>query len=373
MRRFQLNYNVLYHSLFRIFLRTVEACCTWQVRSVQLTSKSRVLLFSAAGIGDTLTDSVVFKALSESYPGIELGAVCHRRRKALLDHNPYVSAVFCYSKGILAFFHLYRELRAAGPWDAILHLRGNDPEPRCLSFLLNPGATWSVPQMTRLQAFCGHTVWQPDWDQTHGVEQTLRIAQALGAQVSSPHLIFELSPKECEESESFFRSQGLGDRPRLVLQVGGGRRANWRDWPIESYAKVMEYFCERPIDLIVLGGKDHLDRSCDLKGLLKEKAVRYFDFIGKTTLVQSAWLLKSSRAVVSTDTGMMHLSFAVGARVVALIHCNNPACRVGPYGYGDRHRVIELKRPEEYAKPSDVSMKQITPAQVIEKLKELGL
>ena len=373
MFRFKIDYNTLYHFGFRTFLKFLEACRTWRVSPVELNSQSRVLLFSAAGIGDTLTDSVVFKALSESYPGIQLIAVCHRRRKALLDHNPYVSAVYCYSKGIPAFVRLYRELKEAGPWDAILHLRGNDPEPRCLSFLLNPGVTWSVPQMTKLQAFCGHTVLQPDWDQTHGVEQTLLIAQAVGATTASPQLVFELSPQEEESAEVFFRKEGLGDRPRLVLQIGGGRRAHWRDWSIENYAVVMKYFRQEPIDIIVLGGRDHLDRSQSLRALLKGEAVPYFDFVGKTTLTQSAWLLKSSRVVVSTDTGMMHLSFAVGARVVALIHCNNPASRVGPYGYGDRHRVIELKRPQDYAKPSDVSMNQITPDQVIEKIKELGL
>ncbi|MES2308864.1 MAG: glycosyltransferase family 9 protein [Verrucomicrobiota bacterium] len=373
MKFFGKGYNWLYHRGFRGFLGLLEASTDWKVLPVHLTSQSRVLIFSAAGIGDTLTDSVVFKALQESYPGIELAAVCHVRRQALLRHNPFVAKVFCYAKGIPAFFRLYLELKAAGPWDAILHLRGNDPEPRALSFLLNPGVTFSVPNMTRLQELCGHGVEQPDWDETHGVEQTLRIAYAVGATTKEPHLVFELSPEEEVASENFLRSQGLSGRPRLVLQVGGGRRAHWRDWPIENYAKVLEYFQNAPLDLVVLGGKDHRDRSRVLARLLDGKGIRYFDLVGKTSLVQSAWLLKSSKAVVSTDTGMMHLSFAVGARVVALIHCNNPARRVGPYGYGDRHRVIELIRPAHYAKPSDISMNQITPDHVIEKLKELGL
>jgi heptosyltransferase-1 len=373
MKFFGKGYNWLYHRGFRCFLGLMEASTDWKILPVQLTSKSRVLIFSAAGIGDTLTDSVVFKALHETYPGIELVAVCHGRRQALLRHNPFVSKVFCYAKGVPAFLRLYRELRAAGPWDAILHLRGNDPEPRALSFLLHPGVTFSVPNMTKLQDLCGHRVDQPDWDQTHGVLQTLRIAKALGATTKEPQLVFELSPEEEVASESFLCSQGLGERPRLVLQVGGGRRAHWRDWPIENYARVLEHYKGTPIDLIVLGGRDHRDRASALAKILEGRGVRYFDLVGKTSLVQSAWLLKSSKAVVSTDTGMMHLSFAVGARVVALIHCNNPASRVGPYGYGDRHRVIELIRPAHYAKPSDVSMNQITPDQVIEKLTELGL
>ncbi len=91
--------------------------------------------------------------------------------------NPFVNQVFLFQKGPLAFRRLARELRAAGPWDAILQLRGNDPEPRCLSYLLDPDITVSTPNMTRLSWLCGHNVEQPDWDDTHGVEQTLRLAR----------------------------------------------------------------------------------------------------------------------------------------------------------------------------------------------------
>ena len=123
-----------------------------------------MLCFTCAGIGDTLTDSVVFKALRETFPEAHLAGVVHRRRRLLLEHNPYVNQVFLFHKGPLAFWQLQKELRAAGPWDAILQLRGNDPEPRCLSYLLDPDVTVSVPNMTRLSWLCGHQVEQPDWD-----------------------------------------------------------------------------------------------------------------------------------------------------------------------------------------------------------------
>ena len=121
---------------------------------------------------------------------MHLAAVVHRRRRLLLEHNPCVDQVFLFHKGPLAFRRLARELRAAGPWDAILQLRGNDPEPRCLSFLLDPDVTVSTPNMTRLSWLCGHQVVQPDWDATHGVEQTLRLARYVGADTAEPHLVY---------------------------------------------------------------------------------------------------------------------------------------------------------------------------------------
>src|SRR5271163_2547872 len=96
-------------------------------RPIALGPRSRILCFTCAGIGDTLTDSVVFRALRETFPHAHLAAVVHRRRRLLLEHNPCVNQIFLFQKGPLSFRHLAKELREAAPWDAILQLRGNDP------------------------------------------------------------------------------------------------------------------------------------------------------------------------------------------------------------------------------------------------------
>jgi hypothetical protein len=67
----------------------------------------------------------------------------------------------------------------------------------------------------------------------------------------------------------------------------------------------------------------------------------------------------------------MHLGFAVGTRVVAIIHCNNPVSRVGPYGYGDRHRVVQLPRPANYRTPADAHMGDIPADRIYRRIKEL--
>jgi heptosyltransferase-1 len=339
---------------------------------IRLGPQSRVLIFTCAGIGDTLTDSVVFKALAETFPGIHLAAVVHRRRKILADHNPYCREIFTIQKGVFAFRRLHRQLKKAGPWDAILQLRGNDPEPRCQGFLLSPSKMVSVPNMTRYGWLCGHHVVQSDWDETHGVEQTLRIARYVGADTREPGLVYEVTPDETAGIESRLAALGIRDRPLLVLQIGGGRRAHWRDWPVRRYAELIRLVAaDLPCEIVVLGGHDNADRAAELKKLSGGKPDLYHDLVGKLTLTESASLLKAARAVVSTDTGVMHLAFAVGTRTVALIHCNNPSHRVGPYGYGDRHRVLQLPRPAEYRTPSDADMAGITPEQVLAKLREI--
>ena len=344
-----------------------------QPRPIALGSGSRVLCFTCAGIGDTLTDSVVFKALKETFPGAHLAAVVHRRRQLLLEHNPYVDRIFLFHKGPGTFLALRKELQAAGPWDAILHLRGNDPEPRCLSFLLDPDVTVSVPNMTRLGWLCGHHVEQPDWDETHGVEQTLRIARYVGADTAKPHLVYEVHEEDTARMEEKLRRMVPRARPRLVLQLGGGRRASWRDWPIERYAQLLRLIeaQELKAEVFILGGEDQEQRMRELDRHFRKDERTYHNVVNKLSLAESAALIGRARALISTDTGIMHLGFAVGTRVIALIHCHSPATRVGPHGYGQRHPVVQLARPENYQVPADASMADISAQSVYLKLKEI--
>jgi len=341
-------------------------------RPIEIGKDARILCFTCAGIGDTLTDSVVFKALRETYPEAHLAAVVHRRRRLLLEHNPYVDQIFLFHKGPVAFWKLQKELVAAGPWNAILQLRGNDPEPRCLSFMVDPNVTVSVPNMTRLGYLCGHHVEQPDWDATHGVEQTLRLARYIGATTSEPHLVYAVHDEDRDRLGEKLRRMLLGQKPRLVLQLGGGRRASWRDWPIERYAELIR-LCARELDadLFILGGADQQKRLEELDRHFARASKPYHPLVDKLTLAESAALLAGARVLVSTDTGIMHLGFAVGTRVVAVVHCNNPANRVGPYCYGNRHRVVQLPRPANYQTPADASMADIPAQTVFQRLKEL--
>jgi heptosyltransferase-1 len=358
----------LYETIFRMKAKRRPP----QARPIHIPARGRILGFTCAGIGDTLTDSVVFRALRETFPESHLAGVVHRRRRLLLEHNPFVNQVFIFEKGPLAFRKLAKELREAGPWDAILQLRGNDPEPRCLSYLIDPDITVSTPNMTRLSWLCGHQVEQPDWDQTHGVEQTLRLARYLGADTIRPHLVYSVTDEERARLEETLRRMLVGKHPRLVLQLGGGRRASWRDWPIERYAELVK-LCQPRLtaEIFVLGGEDQIERREALDRHFSGDTKPYFDLVGKLSLADSAALLSSAHALVSTDTGIMHLGFATGTRVVAIVHCNNPASRVGPYAYGDRHRVVQLPRPTNYRTPSDAQMADISAEDVFRKLKEV--
>ncbi|MDX2227944.1 MAG: glycosyltransferase family 9 protein [Verrucomicrobiae bacterium] len=339
---------------------------------------SRILVFSTAGIGDSLTDSVAIRALKETWPAARVTVVTHARRRAVHDHNPHIDEIIAHRKSPVCFLQNARKLRALKP-DLVVVLRANDPDVWPLAYLANRRVVVSYEGMTRFGFLISHPVhfaenWPagtpkpgpvPSWE-IHGVEQTLWIVRQAGAKAEDKGLVYRVS--EAEKKSVADRFGGwLGQKPLVVFQAGGGKRAAWRDWPVAHYAEVIRWVGESGLfEIAITGGTDNLARARDME---KQAGVPVRNLCALMSLSETAALLTFASALVSTDTGVMHLGFAVGTDTVALIHHNNPAFRVGPHGYGDKHAVLELERPAGIAPGVKAPMEGITPAAVIEKLK----
>ena len=328
----------------------------------------KILVFSAAGIGDTLTDSVAIGAIKGTFPLARVAVVVHARRAVLIEHNPMVDEIFRYRKSPFCFFSLLGKLRRFHP-DVIVMLRGNDPDLWPLAYLVNRDAIVSCPVMTRFKFLISHPVELPDWDRTHGVEQTLEIARVLGAHTEDKRLIYRVTDAEAEAVFEKCRGMGLDLRRTVVFQLGGGLRSLWRDWPAAYYAELGNRLLSRyEAQLALTGGPEHRPKEREVTAAMSQPA---FSMIDRLNLSEVAAMLTWAPILVSTDTGVMHIGFAVCRNVLALIHCNNPISRVGPYGYGDQHQVAQLEPPPGTPVSTSVSMSLLTPDQVWPKLEQL--
>ena len=222
-------------------------------------------------------------------------------------------------------------------------------------------AVVSCPVMTRFRFLISHPVEIPAWDETHGVEQTLEIVRTISAETKDKRLVYEVREEERTALRPKLERLGVFEKPRVVFQVGGGKRSTWRDWPVEHYAELGRRLLEAcDVELILLGGPDLRPRADALAAKLPSAR----NLAGELSLAEAAAMLSISKILVSTDTGIMHLGFAVGVDTVALIHCNNPVSRVGPWSYGDKHRVVQLEPPPGTAPSKAVNMALISPERV---------
>ena len=93
--------------------------------------------------------------------------------------------------------------------------------------------------------------------------------------------------------------------------------ARWpsKRWPVESFHLLAAMLNERHIPSVILASQDDL-LTGDRIALNCASFVR--SLAGRTSLLEAHAVLAKARAVVSVDTGLMHLAAALGRPIVAL-------------------------------------------------------
>lgn len=158
------------------------------------------------------------------------------------------------------------------------------------------------------------------------------------------------------------------DRPRLQLAAaqveaalaGAGLRAGEyyvfapgaeygpaKRWPAIHFAELA-----RALDApaVLLGSAKEADLCHEIAGAAGE--AKCLNLAGKTALLEAFALIASAKAVVSNDSGLMHVAAAFGVRQVAVFGSSSPL-HTPPLN--DKAQVLWLKQDPAYQPPLDCS------------------
>ncbi len=326
-----------------------------------------VVLFSTAGIGDTLSDTPAIRALRESFPACRITAVVHRGRRAVLEENPNIDHLIPHAKGPASFLRTLLAIRKERP-DTAVTLRANDPDIWPLAYLSGARVIVSRPQMTRFPFLVNLPVVVPGWLERPGVQQTLEIVRALGADTGDPRMDYVVPEAARHTVTRLLRERGLDGTALVAMQVHQSSRLTFRDWPVGHFASLgRQIVKEFPVRLVITGGREDAAAAGAAAEALGAEATC---LAGALSVPETAALLSRCRMLITTDTGIMHLGFAVRVPTLALLHPYN-AHRVGPQGYGRLHRAVLLDqwlwRGED---PPQIGLDRLFPAEVFRVFRE---
>jgi len=134
---------------------------------------------------------------------------------------------------------------------------------------------------------------------------------------------------------AWLAERGLGGRPIAALAPGAAHFT--KQWPAASWAMLSRQLVARGFDVAVLTGADFQREGAAIADAADGHAAATGGSLG---LQATAAVLRASRVTVSGDTGLMHLSTAVGTRVVALF---GPTVRqFGFFPYRAPSTVLEV-------------------------------
>lgn len=328
-------WNQITQNFNRWFYHMVAFCFPPQPRTLPTNPRS-ILIFSSTGIGDALADSAAIESLHQAYPSAEIIVCAHHRRTSVAAHHPHIDRIIPLSKSPLSQFRLLKSFWRQRP-DLILGLHLN-AEAVPLGYLLNRFAFVGSQEECQKMAFLlSHPVVTRE--EVHIVKTSLKVAaQAGGLPVKG--MIYHVKPKEVIALQDRFPE--LAERPYLVMQTGGGKARAWRNWPIECYIETIQWLeAHYPHRVILTGGADNQEAG----EAIAAACPSVFNLVGRTTLEETAVLLRGATLLISTDTGVMHLGLATECPTLALLHYRSNAAVCGPLDFSPGHKTIELPSP----------------------------
>ena len=319
----------------------------------------RFLVIRLGSLGDIVHALPGVAALRDSFPSARIDWVVERRWAALLHGNPDLNEVIALDRSSWgAVRACVRRLRAAR-YSCAIDFQGLY-KSALLGFL--SGAGQRVGFARRLAREGGAALFYTQRASPpagHIVEQNLALAESAGARRTGCRFTLRV-PAEAEASVAR-RLAANGLREFFLLSPGGGWRS--KCWPPERYG---ELYRELALRRGWRGVVNFGPGESDLAEAVCRAAAPEEPVVFQTDVAELMALLRRAKIVVAGDTGPLHLSVALGTRVVGLYGPTDPQ-RNGPYCADDI--VVRNARPEEttYKRWNEFSaaMLSITVEQVV--------
>lgn len=294
-----------------------------------------ILVVRFSSIGDILLTTPLLRAIRRSQPGARITVLTKRAYLPLLSHNPHVHRVIGLAPG-RSLSSLATELRGDEYTD-LLDLHDN-LRSRVLRVLV-PGRWRSYPKHRLARALLIHAKRNRYRDRRPVAERYFSAARHLQAVPDGAPPELFLGEEAVEEARGWLRSTGLESEASIVAVAPGAAHATKR-WPVEHWRVLIERVVDTGAAVVIVGGPDDTPVA---DRLLDAGRGRVASAAGRFGLQGTGALLQRARAVVSGDTGVMHMATAVGVPVVALFGPTVEA--FGFFPYSKSSRVLELPLP----------------------------
>ena len=290
----------------------------------------KILIIRFSSFGDVLQTLSVAGRLAQSFPQAKVHWVTREEFVPLISSHPSVRKVWSVRKGagLSELWNLSRQLEAEGfthVYDAHNNLRSH-----ILSLRLNGILAWRV--WTGKLKFLRRPIYR--WKRFllfrlrknlfpkpfSGQFALLEPLQAWGVPVLAPDV-----PQLFLDPDAVAKLKGrFGDK--TVVSLAASAAFPLKRWPLEYWKDLIKSFPDTVF--VLLGGPE--DKF--LEELVQVDTRRVINMAGKLSLLESAFVVAASRALVSNDTGLMHVAEQLGKPCLALM---GPA----PFGFPSRPKT----------------------------------
>jgi lipopolysaccharide heptosyltransferase I len=289
----------------------------------------KVLILKPSSLGDVIQALPVLRLIKRHRRDAEVWWWIDEGLAPLLEGDPDLAGLFLFRRKRWGnprhwpeMLHTVLELRRHN-FDWVIDLQSL-ARTGAIAWLANGKLLAGLDEVREgARGFYDLVVRRPSYH-THAVDWYLSILSPLGVPVTND---FEWLPKRRAVANALHQ-KWPDDGQRWIALQPGARWLNKR-WPVEHFAALVRLLVEKDDQLrfAILGGADDREFGGRITYTTPERCL---DLTGKLSLPEMVEWLRRCEAMVTNDTGPMHVAAALRKPVIGLFGPTTPT-RTGPY------------------------------------------
>lgn len=274
-------------------------------------SVQRILIIRFSSIGDIVLTSPVVRAVRAKFPEADVRFVTKQQYRELVEPNPYLTGLFYLEDDLKT---LAKELKRFNP-EVVIDLHNN---LRTRILRTQVGGKWYAFNKLNVEKWLRVNMKVDKLPKLHIVDRYLEAAKEIGVSNDGKGLDFFFP-------EGFLApAMPSGLENGFVAVVVGAKFAT-KQLPEHKLVELCNGL-NRPI--LLIGGKEDAELG---EAIRQKTSGNVVNGCGKYPLLQSAWFIQQAQAVITHDTGMMHIAAAFNKNIVSVWGNTIPEFGMYPY------------------------------------------
>ncbi|MCF8332685.1 MAG: glycosyltransferase family 9 protein [Bacteroidales bacterium] len=288
----------------------------------------RILIIRFSSIGDIILTTPVIRALKQQVDNVEIHYLTKDSFYPILKANPYIDHIHTIKQNVNEVTALLRKQH----FDFIVDLHKNLRSTHAMFSLRRPSHAFPKANISKWLMVNFKVNYLPG---EHVVDRYFKAAAPLGVTNDGMGLDYFIPHNEEVSVDNLPDTLSSG-----FVAIGIGGKHSTKLYPADKVS-VLCHKINQPV--ILMGGPEDSERAEVIREGMKHFV---FNGCGEFTINQSASVLQKASAVISNDTGIMHIAAALKKKLVSLWGNTIPEFGMYPYYPKDlqnMYRIVEVK------------------------------
>ena len=261
-----------------------------------------ILIIRPGGIGDAVLLLPALNALKATFPDSQIDVLCEKRNADVFSLSKETNRIYLYDKVSSLFQCL------SSKYDVVIDTEQWHRLSAVVAYLTRAPIRIGFRTNERIKLFTHHIPYSHDdyevYSFFHLIEPLINITHHFNVYEPFIDISHSMYPHPLS---------GLKKEDKLIA-IFPGTSIKQKRWGGDKFGKVARSLYAIGHTIVIFGSSADRDNA----ERIKKYVANCIDLTGKTNLRDVAAVLKMSKVLITTDTGLMHLAYAVGTPTVSL-------------------------------------------------------